>query len=104
MKSYKDIKAKVLWNWDNERNPGCSFLPGDRVRIYCSYAGNKKLNVKINSKEVGTVIAVSSGSPGKIRGTYKRMFTRYFVEFNDGQVFGEHSHFMRKVATPEWSA
>ena len=97
MKSYKNIKAKVLWQWNEQTNPGCKYLPGTRVRITASHINNVKLSEKIDSKEVGTIIAVSSGSPGKIRGTYKRQFTRYYVEFDDGQVFGEHSHFMVPV-------
>ena len=92
----KTIKADVLYNWDHVANKGCKFLPKDLVKInhipsYQSQLANSYAG------QIGTVIAVSSGAPGLIRGDYRRQFTRYYVEMQDGEIIGTHSHYLTKA-------
>jgi hypothetical protein len=105
MKSITDIKANVKFKWDHHN---CKFAPGDRVTV------NKHGGLDYNSKKIkdrvslpGNVLAVSCGGDGNIRTRIRfcpqgrrtlnnRMFTRYFVQFDDGEIIGIHSHHLDK--------
>lgn len=107
-----EIKASVKWDWDH---PNCKFLPGDEVIVDVNHEvtsaamrllrGSADLGpysrpyLKYNN-HTGKVIAVSCTPDGKIRGIpangYARQFTRYYVEFPNGDVIGYHSHHLEK--------
>ena len=106
MKSIADIKAKVTFNWNHHN---CKFSPGDRVVV--NQGGNAYYNSENIRKRVGThgnVLAVTVGSDGNIRTKTKynesrtriiqteRMYTRYYVQFNDGEIIGIHSQHLNK--------
>ena len=105
IKSIEDIKAVVKFKWDH---PKCKFLPGDRVTVN-KYGANTYNSSNIQ-KRVGTqgnVLAVTVGSDGNIRTKTKyneefricqseRMYTRYYVQFNDGEIIGIHSQHLNK--------
>jgi hypothetical protein len=116
-KSTDKIKANVKLSWKHHL---CKFNPGDRVCVdrsagnesysYCESNGTevrKVVSKSIYSKPIqnrvgakGNVVAVSCASDGLIRGYNKgsgRQFTRYYVQFNDGSIFGIHSHHLSLV-------
>ena len=116
-KSTEEIKANVKLNWKGQ---GCKFNPGTRVMVDRS-AGNEEFSFHKNdgtyvrnvvhksiySKPIqnrvgakGNVVAVSCTPDGLIRGYNKgsvRMYTRYYVQFDDGSIFGIHSHHLSRV-------
>jgi len=119
-KSTDEIKANVKLNWNHHN---CKFRPGDRV--YVNYAVKDKLSsftdkegiyerVIVNKSyfskpiqnrvgEEGNVVAVSCTSNGLIRGYSNgssRMYTRYYVQFNDGSIIGIHSHALDRARVP----
>lgn len=103
MVNTNEIKATVTFNW-NHKN--CRFLPGDKAMVIVDSrhgaprfggAGGQSSNKAAKKQgQVGTVVAVSCCSNGKIRSN-TREFTRYYVEFQDKSVFGFHSHLLNKV-------
>ena len=96
----ENIRAKVSYDWRETKN--VKFQPLDEVNLEFTTNYDSKL-IRAREGEIGKVVAVSVASDGKIRGKSRtgrfcRQFTRYFVEFADGEVFGIHSHQLRKVA------
>ena len=54
--------------------------------------------------QVGRVVAVSCGIGGKVRGPSltgfcDRMYTKYYLQFRDGSIFGYHSHHLKQPYT-----
>ena len=95
----ENIRAKVSYDWRGTKN--VKFQPLDKVHLEFITNYDSKL-IRERLGEVGKVVAVSVASDGKIRGKsrtgwFDRAFTRYYVEFADGEVFGIHSHQLRKV-------
>ena len=112
---YHHIKAHVTSQWGH---PNCKFQPGDYAEVSTqvlprqyvkmdggigdghSYVSKKKQN---RVAQVGRVMAVSCLPDGRIRSnTYKnhqstRMFTRYYVQFKDGEILGYDSHHLKKA-------
>ena len=93
----KQIKAHVVYNWNQ---PNHKFFPGDKVEVsYVLNTESKVLQSRIGQK--GTVIARSATSDGSARGGndtfYGRAFTRYYVQFPDGEINGFHSHYIKKA-------
>jgi hypothetical protein len=105
MKSIADIKANVKFKWDHHN---CKFAPGDRVTVNSDGAlGYNSKKIKDRVTLPGNILAVSCGKDGNIRTRIKfnphgrrilnnRMFTRYFVQFDDGEIIGIHSHHLDK--------
>jgi len=105
IKSIEDIKAVVKFNWNHHN---CKFSPGDRVVV--NEDGRRLYNSDNIRKRVGThgnILAVTVGSDGNIRTKTKRnedhricqrerMYTRYYVQFNDGEIIGIHSQHLNK--------
>jgi|14_taG_2_1085336.scaffolds.fasta_scaffold13677_3 hypothetical protein len=109
----KDIKAQVKYFWNH---PNCKFQPGEEVtvnvnheirninRVYKYGTSTEKTGASNYSRpyingngKSGKVIAVTCTDDGKIRGMsksgwYPRCYTRYYVEFPNGDVVGYHSH------------
>ena len=107
--SLKDVKANITTKW---AHPNSKFMRGDFVRV------NKNVlpstwpgtDGKIRTKESywskpiiekagrsGHVVAVSGTPDGLLRGKApngycERMYTRYYVRFGDGSIYGIHSH------------
>ena len=92
----KKIKADVMYEWNHGRNPGCNFYPGDRAKVAYKYSWNSNVTNRYVNKE-GIVIAVSSGSPGLVRGRESRQFTRYYLHMPDGEIISSHAHVLTKV-------
>ena len=93
----KQIKARVVYNWNH---PNHKFLPGDEVKV--SYVLETESKVLQSRKgQTGKVIARSATSSGTARGGKDswcgRAFTRYYVQFNDGEINGYHSHYIEKA-------
>ena len=93
----KQIQANVVYNWNH---PNHKFFPGDVVKVaYVLETESKVLQSRTGQK--GTVIARSATSDGTARGGndtfYGRAFTRYYVQFEDGEINGYHSHYIQKA-------
>ena len=113
-KSISDVKANIKLNWNHHN---CKFNPGDRARVnhhvldtkWTSSDGKVRVTKTYHSKPIvehagqdGNVLAVSCTPDGKIRGRpahgyTDRQYTRYYVQFNDGNIIGIHSHCLDKV-------
>ena len=95
----ENIRAQVSYDWRETKN--VKFQPLDKVHFEFATNHDSAL-IRDREGEVGKVVAVSVAGDGKIRGKsksgrFERQFTRYYVEFADGEVFGIHSHQLRKV-------
>ena len=92
----KSIKANVVYNWNH---PNHKFFPGDEVKVvYVTDTESDVLRSKVGRS--GKVIARSATKDGLARGhntRYGRCFTRYYVEFSDGNMHGYHSSYLDKV-------
>ena len=110
---YHHIKAHVTSQWGHHR---CKFQPGDHAEVSTqvlprqyvrgdgtiadgrSYVSRKK---QTRVAQVGRVMAVSCLPDGRIRSnTYRnhqstRMFTRYYIQFKDGEILGYDSHHLK---------
>lgn len=114
-KTLHDIKARVTARW---KHPNCKFQRGDFAEVTTqvlprqyvrhdgtispgsSYVSGKKQR---RVAQVGKVIAVSCLPDGRIRsnnwrqGQSVRMFTRYYVQFVDGEIMGFDSHHLQSA-------
>ena len=112
---YHHIKAHVTSQWNH---PRCKFQPGDYAEVSAqvlprqyvkmdggigdghSYVSHKKQQ---RVAQIGRVMAVSCLPDGRIRSNrYKyphntRMFTRYYIQFKDGEILGYDSHHLNKA-------
>lgn len=113
-KTLHDIKARVTARW---KHPNCKFQRGDYAEVSAnvlprqyvkmsggigeghSYVSRKKQQ---RVAQVGRVIAVSCLRDGRIRNnrwdhghTPSRMYTRYYVQFKDGEILGYDSHHLK---------
>ena len=89
-----EIRAKVKYDWSDKR---CKFYPGDNVVVVCTDVHQRKF-----LEMEGTVFAVTVTDSGNIRGQNEgcrlsRTYTRYYVEFEDGECNRFHSHYLAKV-------
>lgn len=103
----EQITAVITEDWDRIRNKNCKFLPGDMVRVdipnfdgkaaYPIYPDNY---TKYNGL-TGKVFAATCGPDGLLRSKkttwYGRCYTKYYVEFENGDVYGLHSHHLAKI-------
>lgn len=122
-KNLHDIKARVTARW---KHPRCKFQRGDfaqvstdvlasefvavdgkTIKSHDSYVSRKKQQ---RAGKVGQVLAVSCLPDGRIRsndyrgGTSTRMFTRYYIQFNDGEILGYESHHLNHAVNHGRSA
>ena len=89
----RNIKAKVVYNWDHPRH---KFFPGDQVKVY-NINEIEPNTLKSRLGQSGTVIARSSLENGLAReGTY-RQWTRYYVQFPDGEINGFFSWYLTRT-------
>jgi hypothetical protein len=110
-----DIRARVTARW---KHPRCKFKRGDFAEVsaqvlprqYVRQDGKIAPGSSYVSKykqrragQVGEVLAVSCLANGKIRsndfrysnGGVTRMFTRYYIQFSDGEILGYESHHLK---------
>ena len=106
-KTLHDIRARVTARW---KHPRCKFQRGDHAEVSAqvlprqyvkmdggvgeghSYVSRKK---QTRVGQIGRVIAVSCTRSGNIRGDgvrQSRMYTRYYIQFQDGEILGYDSH------------
>jgi len=104
------IRANVLTSWPVSRRT--KFRPGDIVQIEGAHKTESNLLKKrAKCKEIGRVFAVSCtdavGTDGnKLIRTWNyldghRGYTRYYVQFADGECFGIQSQYLSKVLDAE---
>lgn len=112
-KNLHDIRARVTARW---KHPNCKFKPGDYAEVSAQVLprqyvkmdggigdGNSYVSRKKQSRvaQIGRVRAVSCLPDGRIRnnefrtGQSTRMFTRYYIQFNDGEILGYESHHLK---------
>jgi len=115
-KNLHDIKARVTARWSH---PKCKFKRNDYAQVntdvlagefvavngdiksHSSYVSRVK---QARAKQVGKVIAVTCLPSGRIRSNWHRgneptrMFTRYYVQFKDGEILGYESHHLDHAA------
>jgi len=89
MKSFtkKDIKAKTITDWNHFN---CKFLPGDYVMVSktISKSGHyESKRLQSFAAHVGRVFAASTPDGKRMRG-WNRQWTKYYVEFDNGEVGG----------------
>ena len=111
-----DIRARVTARW---KHPRCKFQRGDFAEVdaqvlprqYVKMDGGIAPGSSYVSKykqqragQVGEVVAVSCLKDGRIRsndwgryGQPTRMFTRYYIQFSDGEILGYESHHLKKA-------
>ena len=85
-----EIKAQVMYSWNKDRNPGCRFYPGDEcivnIKNNVSFKRYSKLQCYKNGR-VGRILAVTTDNDKTLRST-TRLYTHYYVLFDDGEVYG----------------
>ena len=107
-KNLHDIKARVTARW---KHKNCKFQRGDYAEVnfnvlprqYVKMDGgigdghshvSKKKQTRVG--QIGRVVAVSCLPDGRIRGDgypgLSRMYTRYYIQFKDGEILGYDSH------------
>ena len=88
------IKATVVYDWNH---PQHKFFPGDKVEVY--NVNQCESNVlKSRLGQSGTVIARSALGNGLAREGTFRQWTRYYLQFPDGQINGFFSWYLKEVA------
>ena len=115
-KNLHDIRARVTARW---KHKNCKFQRGDYAEVSAqvlprqyvkmsggigdghSYVSRKKQR---RVGQVGRVIAVTCLPDGRIRNntfdggyTPSRMYTRYYIQFKDGEILGYESHHLKQA-------
>ena len=115
------IRARVTTSWNH---PNCKFQPGAHAEVSAQVlprewvhqdecggrrirAGRSHVSARKQARvaQVGEVLAVSCLPSGKIRsnnrdylsGGSTRMFTRYYIRFQDGEIMGFDSHHLKRA-------
>ena len=114
-KTLHDIKARVTARWSHKN---CKFQRGDHAEVTAqvlprqyvkmdggigeghSYVSKKK---QTRVGQIGRVVAVSCLPDGRIRSDFasamrggaSRMYTRYYIQFRDGEILGYDSHHLK---------
>lgn len=112
-----DIQARVTARW---KHKNCKFQRGDYAEVSTqvlprqyvkmdggigdghSYVSRHKQS---RVAQIGRVVAVSCLSDGRIRSTPdhhkhggpSRMYTRYYIQFRDGEILGYDSHHLKRA-------
>ena len=92
----KDIKAKTITNWNHFN---CKFLPNDKVMVSktISKSGHyESKRLQSFAGQVGRVFAASTPDGERMR-AFNRQWTRYYVEFSNGEVGGFDSLNLNKI-------
>jgi hypothetical protein len=99
-----DIKANTISDWSDSR---AKFRPNELVRVNVGYIVDNPdytRSYRSHNGQVGVVIAASAASDGRMRGINlnsrtgwrnRRQYTKYYVEFENGDVVGYHSHHLK---------
>lgn len=114
-KNLHDIKARVTARW---KHPNCKFQRGDYAEVSAQVLPREYVKMdggigdghsyvsKVKQRHVGRVgkvVAVSCLPDGRIRsndmsyrnGGVSRMYTRYYIQFKDGEILGYDSHHLK---------
>lgn len=81
----KDITAKILTDWNHFN---CKFHPQERVMVKNSMPYWESQRLQSFAGQVGTVFAATTQDGKRMRNGSSRQSTRYYVEFDNGQVGG----------------
>lgn len=111
-KTLHDIRARVTARW---KHKNCKFQRGDHAEVTAQVLprqyvkmdggigdGHSYVSLKKQRRvgQIGQVIAVSCTRDGRIRGdgvTCSRMYTRYYIQFRDGEILGYDSHHLNRA-------
>ena len=116
-KTLHDIKARVTARW---KHKNCKFQRDDYAEVsaqvlprqYVKMGGgigdghsyvSKKKQARVG--QIGRVRAVSCLKDGRIRSNFasvtrggtSRMYTRYYIQFRDGEILGYDSHHLKRA-------
>ena len=83
----KDIRAQIITDWNHFN---CKFLPDDKVMISKTISNSghyESKRLQSFAGQVGRVFAASTIDGKRMRG-FGRQWTRYYVEFSNGEVGG----------------
>jgi hypothetical protein len=96
---FEQIKARIMTNWTPETTPRAKFYPGDyAIPTYIS--GDSGIREK-RIGHIGKVIAVTTTGNYKIRGNpYDRAYSIYYLQFDDGEIFGFLGGNLKKTSGP----
>ena len=105
----KDVKAVIKTDW--EKTGRTKFAPGDKVRIMRKLAQSGSMDssgpIRNLAGRTGIVKGVTCTSDGTIRGASvgycHRMYTKYYVKFGNGKIYGIHSHWLEEVKSKQRS-
>lgn len=112
-----DIRARVTARW---KHKNCKFQRGDYAEVSAQVLprqyvkmdggigdGHTHVSRKKQRRvgQIGRVIAVSCLPNGRIRsdfasamrGGVSRMYTRYYIQFRDGEILGYDSHHLKRA-------
>lgn len=110
-----DIRARVTARW---RHKNCKFQRGDYAEVTAQVLprqyvkmsggigdGHSYVSRHKQSRvgQIGRVVAVSCLPDGRIRSNFasvsrggtSRMYTRYYIQFRDGEILGYDSHHLK---------
>ena len=116
-KNLHDIKARVTARW---KHPNCKFQRGDYAEVSAQVLPRQYVKMdggigeghsyvsRVKQRrvgQIGRVIAVSCLPNGRIRsdlasamrGGASRMYTRYYIQFRDGEIMGYDSHHLNRA-------
>ena len=112
-KTLHDIRARVTARW---KHPNCKFQRGDYAEVTAQVLprqyvkmsggigdGHSHVSHKKQRRvgQIGRVVAVSCLKNGRIRShnfdTPSRMYTRYYIQFKDGEILGYDSHHLNRA-------
>lgn len=116
-KTLHDIRARVTARW---KHKNCKFQRGDYAEVSAQVLprqyvkmdggigdGHTHVSRKKQRRvgQIGRVIAVSCLPNGRIRsdlasamrGGTSRMYTRYYIQFKDGEILGYDSHHLKRA-------
>ena len=116
-KTLHDIRARVTARW---KHKNCKFQRGDYAEVSAQVLprqyvkmdggigdGHTHVSRKKQRRvgQIGRVIAVSCLPNGRIRSDFastmrggaSRMYTRYYIQFKDGEILGYDSHHLKRA-------
>ena len=111
-KKLHDIRARVTAIW---KHKNCKFQRGDYAEVTAQVLprqyvkmdggigdGHSYVSLKKRARvgQIGRVIAVSCTKSGNIRGDgvrQSRMYTKYYIQFKDGEILGYDSHHLKRA-------
>ena len=106
----KDVKAVIKTDW--EKTGRTKFSPGSMVRVMRElgkhHGDDSSQLIKNLAGRIGRVQGVTCTRDGTIRGASTdgychRMYTKYYVKFGNGKIYGIHSHWLEEVESKQRS-